>query len=71
MKGELVAVKSFRNRLEAEFAKNLLDEHDIPSFISAEDAGGMRPPPFSFEPGVRLIVRSIDLIPARRLLKEP
>ena len=66
---ELVAVKAFRNRLEAELAQNLLAVHGIPSFVSAEDAGGMRPPPFSFAAGVQLIVRSLDLIPARRVLK--
>ena len=69
MERELVAVKTFRHRLEAELAKNLLEAHGIPSFISAEDAGGMRPPPFQFDLGVHLIVRSLDLIPARRLLR--
>jgi hypothetical protein len=70
MERELVPVKSFRNRLEADMAKNLLAEHGIPSYVSADDAGGMRPPPFQFDAGVRLIVRSLDLIPARRLLKD-
>jgi len=63
-------VKSFRSRLEAELAQNLLAEHGIPSFVSADDAGGMRPPPFQFDAGVRLIVRSLDFVPARRLLKD-
>jgi len=63
-------VKSFRSRLAAELAQNLLAEHGIPSFVSADDAGGMRPPPFQFDAGVRLIVRSLDFVPARRLLKD-
>jgi hypothetical protein len=67
---DLVPVEHFRNRMEAELAKNLLAAHGIPSFVSADDAGGMRPPPFQFAAGVRLIVRSLDLIPARRLLKD-
>jgi hypothetical protein len=70
MDGEFVPVKSFRNRIEAELAKNLLSAHGIPSFVSADDAGGMRPPPFQFAAGVQLIVRSLDLIPARRLLRD-
>ena len=70
MDKELVPVKSFRSRIEAELAQNLLAEHGIPSYVSADDAGGMRPPPFQFAAGVRLIVRSLDLIPARRLLKD-
>lgn len=63
-------VRTFGNRIEAEMAKSLLEANGIPSYVSADDAGGIRPPPFSFSPGVRLIVRSIDLIPARRLLKD-
>jgi len=67
---ELIAVKHYRNRFEAELDKSLLEANGIPCFISAEDAGGMRPPPFQFDPGARLIVRSVDLIPARRLLRD-
>ncbi len=70
MSAEFVPVKTFGSRMEAELAKGLLETHDIPSFIRADDAGGMRPPPFQFSIGAQLIVRSIDLIPARRLLRD-
>jgi hypothetical protein len=66
---DLVAVKTFGSRLEAELARGLLESHGIPSFIRADDAGGMRPPPFQFSAGAQLIVRSIDAIPARRVLR--
>jgi hypothetical protein len=65
---ELVPVGTFRSRLEAEMAKGLLEAHGIPSYVSADDAGGMNPPALQCDLGVRLIVRSLDLIPARRLL---
>jgi hypothetical protein len=66
---ELICIRTFDTRLEAEMMQILLEEHGIPSFVSAEDAGGIRPPPFSFSPGVRLIIRSLDLVPARHVLR--
>ena len=66
----LVSAKVFDNRLAAEIAKGLLDSRGIPSLVRADDAGGMRPPPFQFVWGVELMVRETDLARARRLLAE-
>lgn len=38
---DLVVVKSFQTRLEAEIAKGMLVSHGILAFITADDEGGM------------------------------
>ena len=40
---DLIIIKIFYSRLEAEQAKGLLDEKGIEAFISADDAGGTHP----------------------------
>lgn len=69
MEHRLVPVKTFGSRLEAELAQRLLESVRIPSFVSADDAGGMRPP-LQLTLGVRLIVRAIDVPRARRVLAD-
>ncbi len=69
MEHRLVPVKTFGSRLEAELAQRLLESVRIPSFVSADDAGGMRPP-LQLTLGVRLIVRAIDAPRARRVLAD-
>ncbi|MDO8497022.1 MAG: DUF2007 domain-containing protein [bacterium] len=43
---ELITIKTFNTRLEAEIAKGLLESNGIKSMIVADDAGGMYPFPF-------------------------
>ena len=69
MSHQLVCAALFSSRLEAELAKSLLESQGIKSFISADDAGGMRPGMFAYAPGVELIVREEDLEKAKELLK--
>lgn len=70
MSQKLVRARVFSSRMEAEIARSLLDAYGIPSFVRADDAGGMRPAPFQFAFGVELIVREQDFIAAQQLLKD-
>jgi len=62
-------VRMYSTRQAAEFGKMVLEGSGIPSFIRADDAGGMRPymAPVA---GVRLVVRTDDLERADDVLKE-
>ncbi len=67
---DLVVVKIFNTRIEAEIAKGLLEANKIDSIIQADDEGGMAP--FPFKPtsmGIRLLIKQSDLQKAEKLLK--
>ncbi|MBP9762024.1 DUF2007 domain-containing protein [Patescibacteria group bacterium] len=70
MSSKLVTAALFSTRFEAEVAKLVLDAAGIKSFVSADDAGGMRPAPFSYSPGAELVVREEDFQKAQELLSE-
>jgi hypothetical protein len=55
---ELVVVRTFPNRIEADIAQSALEGAEIESFVSADDAGGVEPG--LWLSGVRLLVRSDD-----------
>ena len=63
---ELVAVRTFLNRIDAEIAKSTLEAADIASMIAADDAGGLRPG--LWMGGVRLLVRVEDADQAVKIL---
>lgn len=60
MASRLITIKTFSSRMEAEMAKQLLASFGILSFVSADDAGGMRPAPFAYSAGTELVVREED-----------
>ena len=64
---ELVVVRTFNNRIEADLAKSALDAADIDSMVSADDAGGEQPGLWPGE-GVSLLVRSEDALRAAEIL---
>jgi hypothetical protein len=64
---DVVCVRSFPNRIEANIAKGKLESEKISSFISSDDEGGMIPFQFGKE-GVQLFVKAEDLIDAQKLL---
>jgi hypothetical protein len=64
---DLVVVRSFLNRFEAETAKSALDAADIDSFIRADDAGGMQVA-MSMGHAVELLVRAEDAGRASEIL---
>ncbi len=57
---ELVCVKTYNNRLDAELDKSFLDSEGIQAMISADDAGGLRPDLLWATGGVRLLVKEED-----------
>ncbi|MBP7006050.1 DUF2007 domain-containing protein [Patescibacteria group bacterium] len=68
MASHLITIKTFPSRLEAEMAKQLLASFGIPSFVSADDAGGMRPAPFAYSLGAELIIREEDALKSKEIL---
>jgi Putative prokaryotic signal transducing protein len=63
---ELVVVRTFLNRIEAELAKGALQASGIESIIRADDVGGTRPA--FWMSGVPLLVRAEDLEAATQVL---
>ena len=66
---DLVVVRRFLYRYEAEFAKGLLSEKGIESIVSADDAGGMRPDIAFGRVAVYLLVKKDDFQRAQDALR--
>lgn len=69
MSGELVNIKTFSNELDASMAQQILEQSNISSFVSADDAGGMEPQ-LQRSMGVRLVVNRSDAERALKILDE-
>ncbi|MGD9015213.1 MAG: DUF2007 domain-containing protein [Candidatus Omnitrophota bacterium] len=69
MMGDLVSIKSFMRRYEAELAKGLLTEKEIEAIVSADDCGGMRFDIGMGRGGIRLLVKKEDAEKAKEVLK--
>jgi hypothetical protein len=67
---ELVVVRTFMNRFEADVARSALEAAAIDSMVRPDDAGGMRPGLWIGR-GVELIVRTEDAVRAREILNIP
>ena len=67
---ELVCVRSYGFRPEAELAKSVLESSRIDAVIISDDAGGMRPLGALTTGGVMLCVREEDAERAVRLLDD-
>lgn len=63
---ELVVVRTFLNKIDAELAQSALQAAEIESLVSADDAAGVRPS--LWMAGVRLLVRSEDAERANEIL---
>lgn len=63
---DLVCIKKFADRHEADVAKSVLDANAIESFIQSDDAGGMYP--FMTEQ-IRLVVNKTDVQEAKKILQ--
>ena len=57
---ELVVVRTFLNRMEAELARSALEASEIDATVSVDDAGGTEPGLW-VATGVRLLVRQEDV----------
>ena len=65
---ELVAVRTFPNRIEAELARSALEAAEIESLVAADDAGGAQSGLW-VSCGVRLLVRADDRLRADEILR--
>lgn len=63
---DLICVKKFADRHDADVAKSVLDANNIESFIQSDDAGGMYP--FMTEQ-IRLLIKHTDIDRAKKILK--
>ncbi len=66
----LVCVKTFADRLQADMAKSLLEANGITASVSADDMGGMRPDLAFTSGGVKLFVLDDNAAKALALLNE-
>lgn len=66
----LITLKIFNNRIEAEVLRSLLESSGIKSWILSDDAGSMYPSQASIN-GVRLMIRDEDFKTASELLARP
>ena len=64
---ELVAVRTFLNRIEAELARSALEASEIDAIVQADDAGGTQSGLWVAR-GVRLLVRAEDVHRAEDVL---
>jgi hypothetical protein len=65
---DLVVVRLFVNKFEADLAKSALEAADIDSLIRADDAGGLRPG--LWMGGIELLVRQEDAARAEEILAQ-
>ena len=65
---ELQIARVFTDKIEAELAKGMLESEGIESFISGDDAGGMRPDLLAGLGGAKLLVKEADLHKALEIL---
>ena len=64
---ELVVVRTFNDRFDAELAQSALQAAEIDSMLRSDDAGGLRPH-MALQNGVELLVRMEDAQGARQIL---
>ena len=68
-RSDLVTIRSYDGRPEAEAAKTFLAENGIPATVIVDDAGGMRPDLLMAMGGARLVVRNQDADRALEMLE--
>jgi hypothetical protein len=64
---ELVVIRTFLTRVDADLAKSALDAAEIESFVRSDDAGGLRP--HLWMGGIALMVRQEDVERAEAVLE--
>jgi hypothetical protein len=67
---ELVRIKSFSSRFEAEIQKKILEGNNIRAFVNANDQGGFRPDLVAGSGGVWLLVAAKDAEKALQILAD-
>ena len=66
---DLICIKNYNNRTEAEIVKSLLEASGIEAVVSADDCGGMRPHLLLGTNGTRLLVKEEDAQKALEVLE--
>ena len=66
---DLICIKSYAGRDEAELARGFLEANGIRAIVSAEDCGGARPELLLGTGGVKLLVKAEDRRAALDILK--
>ncbi len=67
----LVVVRAYGDRLEAELARGSLEASGIPAMIQGDTAGGMREHLAWSGAGFKILVREEDAAAAREVLTSP
>lgn len=67
---DLLIIKAYPLRINAEVDKSYLESQGIKSIIEADDAGGMRQFPFAYKFGAVLKVLEKDFKKAKKLLEK-
>lgn len=66
---DLITIKTYNSRIEAEVDKGLLEGCAIKSIISADDCGGADPNLAFATGGVKLMINEKDIDRAKEILK--
>jgi hypothetical protein len=65
---ELIVIRTFLTRVDADLAKSALDAAGIESMVRSDDAGGLRP--HLWMGGIALLVRQEDVDRAETVLEK-
>lgn len=57
---DIICIKNYNNRVEAELAKSFLEDSDIEATVSTDDCGGWYPHLLFGTGGARLLVKEED-----------
>ena len=66
---DLINIRTFTHRYEAEMAKSLLEEKGIKATISTDDSGGLRSS-LAFAGETELLIKKGDVLKANNLLND-
>jgi len=66
---DLICIKNYNNRTEAELVKSILESSGIEAVVSADDCGGSYPNLSLVTGGTRLLVKEEDAQKAREVLE--
>lgn len=67
---QFIPIATYPSRIEAEIAKSKLDAYGVKSYITADDAGGMRPFPLQYSFGAQLFVEKSKKNSALKILEK-
>ena len=67
---EMVNIRTFINRIDAELLKSMLESHGIKASISADDCAGLRSHLVFGTGGVKLFVGKDDVEEAEKILEK-